>query len=33
VWIKESVPPGVTVATSNPDLVYIKNKNVKTRRK
>ena len=25
VWIKESVPPGVTVKTPNPDLVYIKN--------
>jgi serine O-acetyltransferase len=24
VWIKESVPPGVTVTTPNPDLVYIK---------
>jgi serine O-acetyltransferase len=24
VWIKESVPPGVTVATANPDLVYTK---------
>jgi len=24
VWIKESVPPGVTVATANPDLVYKK---------
>ena len=28
VWIKESVPPGVTVTTSNPDLVYTKHKNV-----
>lgn len=26
VWIKESVPPGVTVTTANPDLVYIKHK-------
>ncbi|UCG48017.1 MAG: hypothetical protein JSU94_21375 [Phycisphaerales bacterium] len=26
VWIKESVPPGVTVATPNPDLVYTKTK-------
>jgi len=26
VWIKESVPPGVTVTTANPDLVYIKTK-------
>jgi len=24
VWIKESVPPGVTVATPHPDLVYTK---------
>jgi serine O-acetyltransferase len=24
VWIKESVPPGVTVTTSSPDLVYTK---------
>jgi serine O-acetyltransferase len=24
VWVKESVPPGVTVTTSSPDLVYIK---------
>jgi serine O-acetyltransferase len=26
VWIKESVPPGVTVTTGKSDLVYIKNK-------
>ena len=26
VWIKESVPAGVTVSTPNPDLVYIKHK-------
>jgi serine O-acetyltransferase len=26
VWIKESVPPGVTVTTPNPDLVYTKHK-------
>jgi serine O-acetyltransferase len=26
VWVKESVPPGVTVTTSNPGLVYIENK-------
>ncbi len=26
VWIKESVPPGVTVAVANPDLVYTKHK-------
>ena len=25
VWIKDSVPPGVTVATANADLVYKKN--------
>lgn len=25
-WIKESVPPGVTVAVPNPDLVYTKHK-------
>ena len=24
VWIKQSVPPGVTVSTANPDLVYKK---------
>ncbi len=28
VWIKETVPPGVTVATPNPDLVYTKHKNI-----
>ncbi len=28
VWIKESVPAGVTVTTPNPDLVYTKHKNV-----
>lgn len=27
VWIKESVPAGVTVTTPNPDLVYTKHKN------
>ena len=27
IWIKESVPPGVTVTTPNPDLVYTKHKN------
>ena len=27
VWIKESVPPGVTVTTQKADLVYIKHKN------
>ena len=26
VWIKQSVPPGVTVSTANPDLVYKKHK-------
>jgi len=26
VWIKESVPPGVTVSTPHPDLVYTKHK-------
>ena len=26
VWVKESVPPGVTVATTNVELVYKKNK-------
>lgn len=29
VWIKESVPPGVTVTTANPELVYIKHKKKK----
>jgi len=29
VWVKEPVPPGVTVSTANPDLVYTKNKNQK----
>jgi serine O-acetyltransferase len=28
-WIKESVPPGVTVASPNPDLVYRKHKSTK----
>ncbi|MBN2455319.1 MAG: hypothetical protein JXB29_02090 [Sedimentisphaerales bacterium] len=27
VWIKESIPPNVTVTTSNPDLLYTKRKN------
>jgi len=27
VWIKQSVPAGVTVTTPNPDLVYTKHKN------
>ena len=31
VWIKESVPPGVTVTTANPDLVYKKHKKKKTK--
>ena len=26
VWVKEPVPPGVTVSTANPDLVYTKHK-------
>ncbi len=30
VWIKESVPAGVTVATPHPDLVYTKHKKQKT---
>jgi len=30
VWIKESVPPGVTVSVANPDLVYTKHKKRKT---
>jgi len=30
VWIKESVPPGVTVTTPNADLVYTKHKKLKT---
>ena len=30
VWIKESVPPGVTVKTPNPDLVYTKQQERKT---
>ncbi len=29
VWIKESVPPGVTVTTANPDLIYTKHKRAK----
>lgn len=29
VWIKESVPPGVTVTTAHPDLVYTKHAKVK----
>jgi serine O-acetyltransferase len=29
VWVKESVPPGVTVTTPNAELVYIKNKSGK----
>jgi len=30
VWIKESVPPGVTVSVANPDLVYTKHKKSQT---
>jgi serine O-acetyltransferase len=33
VWIKESVAPGVTVATPHPDLVYTKHKKPKTKQK
>ena len=29
VWIKESVPPGVTVTTAHPDLVYTKHTKIK----
>lgn len=29
VWVKEPVPPGVTVTTANPDLVYTKHKRKK----
>ena len=29
-WVKQSVPPGVTVAVANSDLVYTKNKDQKT---
>jgi serine O-acetyltransferase len=31
VWIKESVPPGVTVTSPNPDLVYTKHQKKKTK--
>ena len=31
VWIKQSVPAGVTVTTANPDLVYTKHKQVKAK--
>jgi serine O-acetyltransferase len=27
VWIKQSIPPGVTVATANVDLIHIKQNN------
>ncbi|MCK4291815.1 MAG: serine acetyltransferase [Planctomycetes bacterium] len=33
VWIKESVPPGVTVSTPNPDLVYTKHEQKRPKRK
>jgi serine O-acetyltransferase len=33
VWIKESIPPGVTVMTPNAELVYKKHRVAKTRRK
>ncbi len=32
-WIKESVPPGVTVSSPNPDLVYRRHKKVTKKRK
>ncbi len=32
VWIKESVPPGVTVATPNPELVYTRHKKTSSSR-
>ncbi len=32
-WIKESVPPGVTVSSPNPDLVYRKHKKTATKGK
>ena len=32
VWIKQSVPPGVTVTTPNPDLVYTKHPQKKDRK-
>jgi serine O-acetyltransferase len=32
VWIKDSVPAGVTVTTANPDLVYIKHKTKKAKK-
>jgi serine O-acetyltransferase len=32
VWIKESVPPGVTVSTAQPDLVYTKRAKPKTKK-
>ncbi len=32
-WIKESVPPGVTVSSPNPDLVYRKHKKTDTKGK
>jgi len=32
VWIKESVPPGVTVSTAHPDLVYTKRAKPKTKK-
>jgi len=33
VWIKQSVPPGVTVTTPNPDLVYKKHTQKKDKKK
>ena len=32
VWIKDSVPAGVTVTTAHPDLVYIKHKTTKAKK-
>jgi serine O-acetyltransferase len=31
-WVKESVPPGVTVSSPNPDLIYRKHKKATTKR-
>jgi len=33
VWIKESVPPGVTVTSANPELVYTKHERLKGTKK
>jgi len=29
VWVKQPVPPGVTVSTANPDLVYTRHQGKK----